>query len=116
VKILFGPYGCVLSSLGISSNALAIKRQGKHLYRSAVELIARGYVHAGATLPTVNAFFLRSLLKEGFIEFYKELLALNLRGAFSAFWAGRSICPAESNQSLEENPSKIKITEFVDSL
>ncbi len=84
MKILFGPYGCVLSSLGISSNALTIKRQGKHLYRSAVELIARGYVDAGATLPTVNTFFLRSLLKEGFIELYKEMLSLNLEALLAA--------------------------------
>lgn len=85
MKILFGPYGCVLSSLGISSNALTVKRQGQqHWYRIAVELIARGYVNAGATLPTVNAFFLRPLLKEGFVELYKEMLSLNLEALLAA--------------------------------
>lgn len=85
MKILFGPYGSVLSSLGISSNALIIKRQGQqHWYRIAVELIARGYVNTGATMPTVNAFFLRSLLKEGFIELYKEMLSLNLEALVAA--------------------------------
>lgn len=85
MKILFGPYGCVLSSLGISSNALIVKRQGQqHWYRMAVEMIARGYVNAGATLPTVNAFFLRPLLKEGFIELYKEMLSLNLEALLAA--------------------------------
>jgi S-methylmethionine-dependent homocysteine/selenocysteine methylase len=84
MKILFGPYGCVLSSLGISSNPLAIKRQGLQRYRIAVELIAQGYVQAGANFPTVNAFFLRSLLKEGFIELYKELLSLNLEALLAA--------------------------------
>lgn len=84
MKILFGPYGCMLSSLGISSNALILKRQGLYFYRAAVELIARGYVNAGATMPTVNAFFLRSLLKEGFIELYKEMLSLNLEALLSA--------------------------------
>ena len=85
MKILFGPYGCVLSSLGISSNALTVKRQGQlHGYRIAVELIARGYVNAGATMPTVNAFFLRPLLKEGFVELYKEMLSLNLEALLAA--------------------------------
>lgn len=84
MKILFGPYGCVLSSLGISSDALTIKRQGTHWYRIAVELIARGYVNAGATLPTVNAFFLRSLLKKGFTTLYKEMLSLNLEALLAA--------------------------------
>jgi S-methylmethionine-dependent homocysteine/selenocysteine methylase len=84
MKILFGPYGCVLSSLGISFNALTIKRQGQHWYRIAVELIARSYVNAGATIPTVNAFFLRPLLKEGFIELYKEMLGVNLEALLAA--------------------------------
>jgi S-methylmethionine-dependent homocysteine/selenocysteine methylase len=84
MKILFGPYGSVLSTLGISSDPLAIKRHGQHLYQTAVELIGRGYVHAGATMPTVNAFFLRSLLKKGFIELYKELLSLNLKALLAA--------------------------------
>src|SRR5258708_22054852 len=85
MKILFGPYGSVLSSLGISSNVLTVKRQGQqHWYRIAVELIARGYLNAGATMPTVNAFFLRSLLKEGFIELYKEMLSLNLEALLAA--------------------------------
>ena len=85
MKILFGPYGCVLSSLGISSNALTVKRQGQQQwYRIAVELIARGYVNAGATLPTVNAFFLRPLLKENFVELYKEMLSLNLEALLAA--------------------------------
>ena len=85
MKILFGPYGCVLSSLGISSNPLTVKRQGQQQgYRIAVELIARGYVNAGATMPTVNAFFLRPLLKEGFVELYKEMLCLNLEALLAA--------------------------------
>jgi S-methylmethionine-dependent homocysteine/selenocysteine methylase len=84
MKILFGPYGCALSSLGISSNALTIKRYGQNLYRAAVELIARSYVKAGATMPTVNAFFLRSLLKEGFIKLYQEMLCLNLEALLAA--------------------------------
>ncbi len=85
MKILFGPYGCVLSSLGISSNPLTVKRQGEQQwYRLAVEMIARGYVNAGATLPTVNAFFLRPLLKEGFVELYKEMLSLNLEALLAA--------------------------------
>jgi len=85
MKILFGPYGSVLSSLGISSNALTVKRQGQlHGYRIAVELIARGYLNAGATMPTVNAFFLRTLLKEGFFELYKEMLSLNLEALLAA--------------------------------
>lgn len=84
MKILFGPYGCTLSNLGFSSNPLTIKRHGLHLYRIAVELIARGYVNAGATLPTVNAFFLRSLLKEGYLELYKEMLSLNLEALLAA--------------------------------
>ncbi len=84
MKILFGPYGCVLSSLGIPSNPLTIKHQEQYLYRVAVELIARGYVNAGATMPTVNAFFLRSLLKEGFIELYKKMFSLNLEALIAA--------------------------------
>lgn len=84
MKVLFGPYGCILSSLGISSNARTIKRQGPHLYRTAVELIARGYVNAGATLPTVNAFFLRTVLKEGFDVLYKDMLNLNLEALLTA--------------------------------
>jgi S-methylmethionine-dependent homocysteine/selenocysteine methylase len=85
MKILFGPYGCLLSSLGISSNALTVKRQGElQRYRIAVELIARGYLNAGATLPTVNAFFLRSLLKENFVELYKEMLSLNVEALLAA--------------------------------
>jgi S-methylmethionine-dependent homocysteine/selenocysteine methylase len=85
MKILFGPYGCLLSSLGFSSNALTVKREGQqHWYRVAVELIARGYLNAGATLPTVNAFFLRPLLNEGFVELYKEMLGLNLEALLSA--------------------------------
>lgn len=84
MHLLFGPYGSVLSSLGISSNPLIIKRKELRLYRSAVELIARSYVSAGATLPTVNAFFLRTLLKEGFVELYKEMLSLNLEALLAA--------------------------------
>jgi S-methylmethionine-dependent homocysteine/selenocysteine methylase len=85
MKILFGPYGFVLSSLGISSNPLTVKRQGElQRYRIAVELIARGYVNAGATLPTVNAFFLRPLLKDGFFELYKEMLSLNVEALLTA--------------------------------
>ena len=85
MKILFGPYGCVLSSLGISSNPLTVKRQGQqHWYRIAVELIARGYVNAGATIPTVNAFFLRPLIKQVFFELYKEMLSLNLEALLAA--------------------------------
>jgi S-methylmethionine-dependent homocysteine/selenocysteine methylase len=84
MKILFGPYGCSLSNLGIPSHVLTIKRHGLHLYRTAVELIARGYMNAGATMPTVNGFFLRSLLKEGFIELYKEMLNLNLETLLAA--------------------------------
>ncbi len=85
MEILFGPYGCILSNLGISSCPLTIKRQGQRLYRVAVELIARGYINAGAKIPTVNAFFLRSLLTEGYIELYKEMLSLNLEALLAAF-------------------------------
>ncbi len=84
MHLLFGPYGSVLSSLGISSSPLIIKRKELRLYRNAVELIARSYVNAGATLPTVNAFFLRALLKEGFVELYKEMLTLNLEALLTA--------------------------------
>ncbi len=77
MKILFGPYGSVLSNL-------AIKHQRLQEYRLAVEQIAKGYVQAGATMPTVNAFFLRSLLKEGFIDLYKELLSLSLEALLAA--------------------------------
>lgn len=82
MNILFGPYGCLLSSLGFSHNLLKIKE--KQLYRTAVELIARGYLSAGATLPCVNAFFLRSLLIGGQLDLYKELLALNLEALLAA--------------------------------
>jgi S-methylmethionine-dependent homocysteine/selenocysteine methylase len=109
MKILFGPYGCVLSSLGISSNPLIVKRQGQHLYRIAVELIARGYVNAGATLPTVNAFFLRTLLKEGFIELYKELLSLNLEALLAALGEKNferiAICLGPANDCYQPTPA-----------
>jgi len=85
MKILFGPYGSLLSSLGISSSPLTLKQQGQlHWYRDAVEMIARGYLNAGATLPTVNAFFLRPLLKENLDELFKEMLSLNIEALLAA--------------------------------
>ncbi|HEX2579620.1 MAG TPA: homocysteine S-methyltransferase family protein [Rhabdochlamydiaceae bacterium] len=85
MKILFGPYGCLLSSLGISSNPLTLKHEGQlQWYRIAVEMIARGYLNAGATLPTVNGFFLRPLLKENLDELFKEMLSLNIEALLTA--------------------------------
>ncbi len=101
MKILFGPYGTILSSFGIPSDALAIKQNAlQHQYRAAVEKIARGYVQAGATMPTVNAFFLRSLLKAGFIELYKEMLSLNLEALLKALGTHReriALCLGPAN-------------------
>jgi S-methylmethionine-dependent homocysteine/selenocysteine methylase len=106
MKILFGPYGCVLSSLGISSNPLTVKRQGQqHWYRIAVELIARGYVNAGATIPTVNAFFLRPLLNQGFYDLYKEMLSLNLEALLAAlgdkYYERIAICLGPANDCYQ---------------
>ena len=85
MKILFGPYGSILPSLGVSSNVLNIAQRGQQeWYRLAVEMIARGYANAGATVPTVNAFYLRPVLHAGFLELYKEILALNLRSLLTA--------------------------------
>lgn len=82
MKILFGPYGCPLVRLGIS--LIPLTSEEKHFYRQAIEEIARGYLDAGATIPTINAFFLRSLLREGHVELYKELLSLNVEALLSA--------------------------------
>lgn len=85
MKVLFGPYGTLLSSLGISTDPLLVKRRAQqYWYRTAVEMIARGYVNAGATMPTVNAFFLRSLLKKGFAALYQEMLSLNIEALLAA--------------------------------
>ena len=85
MKIIFGPYGCELSKMGISSNAFDVIRRGQQKqYRLAVEKIARAYVEAGATLPTINGFFLRSLLQEGCSQLYKEMLQLNLMALLAA--------------------------------
>jgi S-methylmethionine-dependent homocysteine/selenocysteine methylase len=101
MKILFGPYGCALSSLGISHNLLTIKPQEQHLYRQAVELIAKEYLNAGATMPTVNAFFLRPLLTEGLPGLYKELLSLNLEALLAALGENKlgriAICLGPAN-------------------
>lgn len=85
MDIIFGPYGSILATLGIPTDPLLVKRNGlQHLYRVAVEQIARGYLDAGANLPTVNAFFLRPLLKQGFTGLYKEMLSLNIEALLAA--------------------------------
>lgn len=85
MQVLFGPYGSVLPSLGISSDVLKIVQRGQQdWYRLAVEMIARGYVDAGATLPTINAFYLRLVLHKGFPDLFKEMLSLNLRATLTA--------------------------------
>jgi S-methylmethionine-dependent homocysteine/selenocysteine methylase len=84
MDILFGPYGCLLSRLGISSNPEEVKHQGIKLYQNAVETIAKEYLKAGATLPTVNAFFLRTLLNRASEDLYKEFLGINLEALLKA--------------------------------
>ncbi len=85
MKIIFGPYGCELTKSGISSNMFAAVQRGQQKqYRLAVEKIARAYIEAGATLPTINGFFLRSLLQEGCTHLYKEMLQLNLEALLTA--------------------------------
>lgn len=64
MEILFGPYGCLLSSLGISSDPATFNLQERKAYQKAVESIAKGYLNAGATLPTVNAFFSKDVVKK----------------------------------------------------
>jgi len=110
MKIIFGPYGTVLSALGIPP-VLQIKRLNQaHFYRSAVEMIARGYLNAGATLPTVNGFFLRSLLHLGFTQLYKEMLTLNFESLMAALGEKKidriAIClgPAEDGYLPELAP------------
>jgi S-methylmethionine-dependent homocysteine/selenocysteine methylase len=85
MKILFGPYGSVFPALGISPDVLKVARRGQQdWYKLAVEMIARGYVNSGATIPTVNAFFLRPVLHAGFSELFKEMLALNIHALLKA--------------------------------
>lgn len=83
MHLLFGPYGCLLSQRGISSHPSSINGVAASIYRFAVEEIAREYLQAGATLPTVNAFFLRSVLHEGGDQLYQELLKLNFEALLS---------------------------------
>ncbi|MFV0340814.1 MAG: homocysteine S-methyltransferase family protein [Parachlamydiaceae bacterium] len=89
MKILFGPYGCLFSGLGFSNNPFDV-RDG---YWEAVESIARDYLIAGAGLPTINAFYLRSLLGCGAEGLYKELFRLNLEALLRAL-EGRDLCVA----------------------
>ncbi|MBY0353232.1 homocysteine S-methyltransferase family protein [Candidatus Babeliales bacterium] len=85
MNVLFGPYGSVFPALGLSADVLKVARHGQQdWYRLAVEMIARGYVNAGATMPTVNAFFLRPVLHAGFAELFKDMLLLNIRALLSA--------------------------------
>lgn len=84
MKILFGPYGCLLKQRGIFSYPLSIHGEGAQAYRLAVEVIAKEYLIAGATLPTVNAFFLRSLLHQGNDVLYQELLKTNIEALLNA--------------------------------
>jgi hypothetical protein len=76
MKILFGSYSQIFPALGVSSDILKVVREGQQQYYAlAVEMIARGYVNAGATMPTVNAFFLRRALHENLSDVYQEMLA-----------------------------------------
>ncbi|MBX9831288.1 homocysteine S-methyltransferase family protein [Candidatus Babeliales bacterium] len=85
MNVLFGPYGSVFPALGLSADVLKVARHGQQdWYRLAVEMIARGYVNAGATMPTVNAFFLRPVLHAGFTELFKDMLLLNIQALLSA--------------------------------
>lgn len=85
MKVLFGPYGSIFPTLGISVDVLNVARHGQqYWYRLAVEMIARGYVNAGATMPTVNAFFLRPVLHAGFTELFKDMLLLNIQALLAA--------------------------------
>lgn len=85
MKILFGSYSQIFPALGVSSDILKVVREGQQQYYAlAVEMIARGYVNAGATMPTVNAFFLRRALHENLPDVYQEMLALNIRSLLKA--------------------------------
>lgn len=85
MKILFGSYSQIFPALGVSSDILKIVREGQQEYYAlAVEMIARGYVNAGATMPTINAFFLRRALHENLPDVYQEMLALNIRSLLKA--------------------------------
>ena len=84
IQILFGPYGSGLLSLGISSDVLKIVQRGQQDWYRVAVMIARGYVNAGATMPTVNVFYLRSVLHKGFPDLFKEMLSLNLRATLTA--------------------------------
>lgn len=85
MKILFGSYGQIFPALGVSSDILKVVREGQQEYYAlAVEMIARGYINAGATMPTVNAFFLRRALHENHPDVYREMLALNIRSLLKA--------------------------------
>jgi hypothetical protein len=85
MKILFGSYSQIFPALGVSSDILKVVQEGQQEYYAlAVEMIARGYVNAGATMPTVNAFFLRRALHENLPDVYQEMLALNIRSLLKA--------------------------------
>ena len=119
LKILFGPYGSVLPSLGLNSDVQKICRSGQQdWYSLAIEMIARGYHDAGATMPTVNAFFLRTALKEGFTELFKNMLSLNLQALLKALKLKTkeklTIClgPAGDCYSPQEAPDEKAAYEF----
>src|SRR5579862_5361757 len=85
MKILFGSYSQIFPALGVSSDILKVLQEGQQQhYALAVEMIARGFINAGATMPTVNAFFLRRVLHENLPDVYQEMLALNIRSLLKA--------------------------------
>ncbi len=88
--VLFGPYGCRFDSLDLCSNVFEVtKKSHQATYKMGVEMIARNYVDANATLPTINAFFLRPILRAGFNDLFKEILSLNIQALLAAL-ANRS--------------------------
>lgn len=113
--ILFGPYGCLLSKRGISSHPLMICEDA---YRIAVEQVAKEYLHAGATLPTVNAFFLRSLLHQGNDQLYLALLQMNFEALLSALGDRKvdqvliSLGPSQDCYLPERAPDAIEACHF----
>lgn len=74
-----GPFGTVLEerakALGIPDLPKAARVVDGGSYRTETLAIARGYLDRGADVATTNTFGLRSLLRHGDIQTYKEAVA-----------------------------------------
>lgn len=85
MKVLFGAYNGLLPALGLTNDAEEIILQNRQeQYAQVIEMIARGYINAGATLPTINGFFLRKLLHNKADDVYQKMLDINIKALLRA--------------------------------